>query len=132
MTERVRQGQGLPAGLYRLSSGGGDPTFFAPNGITADGVESLIYANVVLVSGGYDIVLYDADSGVFVPAGNPNPSLEGFGNEARAFADDILHQIFYRAQPEEEFPYLLVPSENRANVVDDLATLKADFVLNPD
>lgn len=130
MTQRVRDGLGLPPGLYRLGEGA-NPTFYIPNGITADRVDSLVYANVVPVSGGYDLVVYDSDSGVFVLSGNPNPSPTHFNNEAVAFADDMLRLIFNAAQEEVDFPYSLVPSETRANIVDDLATLKADFILNP-
>lgn len=131
MTERVRQGLGLPAGIYRLSKEEVAPTFFAPNGITADGVASIVCANVVPVSGSYDIVLYDGSSGVFVPGGSTEPSPSSFNHDAWAFADDILHSIFSNAQPEGEFPYSLEESSSRANIVGDLATLKADFILTP-
>lgn len=130
MTQRVRDGLGLPAGFYRLGVGAG-PTFYLPNGVTADRVDSLVYANVVPVSGGYDLVAYDAVSGVFVLSGSPNPSATHFNDEAVAFADDILRLIFNVAQGEADFPYSLVPSDTRANIVDDLTTLEADFVLNP-
>lgn len=130
MTQRVRDGLGLPAGFYRLQEGG--PTAFIPNGITADGTDSIVYANVVPVSGDqYDWIAYDAESGVFVPLGDPRPSLTSFNDEANAFIDEVLHQIFRAAHPEENLPYAVVASETLANIVDDLATLKADFVLNP-
>ena len=130
MTQRVRDGLGLPAGFYRLNSS--DPTVFVPNGITADHVESLVYANVVPVSGDrYDMVAFDAESNLFVPAGNPKTSPTGFNFDVNSFMDNVLHAIFDAAHPEGEFPYYLVPSESRANIVDDLATLQADFVLNP-
>jgi hypothetical protein len=130
MTERIRAGLGLPAGLYRLNESG--PTVYLPNGITADGVESIVYANVVPASDDrYDWVAYDAESGVFVPKGDPRTSPTGFNDEADAFIGDVLRLIFNSAHPEDEFPYSTVPSESRANIVDDLATLKADFVLNP-
>lgn len=130
MTQRVRDGLGLPAGLYRLTVDG--PTAFVPNGITADGVESIVYANVAPVSGGrYDWIAYEAESGEFVLYGDPQESPTSHNSEANAFIDDILHQIFVGANPEGEYPYRTVPSETRANIVDDLATLKADFTLNP-
>ena len=130
MTERVRQGLGLPAGLYRLTEGG-DPTVFVPNGITADGIESVVCANVTPVTGGYDWVSYDAESDVFVPTGNPNPSPTHFNDQATLFFDDILRLIFNAAQPEGDFPYKIAPSVSRANIVDDLASIEADFTLNP-
>jgi hypothetical protein len=130
MTQRVRDGLGLPAGFYRLQEGG--PTAFIPNGITADGVDSLVCANVVSVSGDrYDWVAYDEQSGVFVPRGDPRPSITSFNDDATAFIDEVLHQIFNAAHPEEDIPYRVVSSGTRANIVDDLATLQADFVLNP-
>lgn len=129
MTQRVRDGLGLPAGFYRLSSNA--PTFFAPNGITADGVDSIVYANVTPVSGDrYDLVSYDSEAGVLVPTGNPQSSPTYFNDEANAMVDEVLHQIFGDAQPEGDYPYRTVPSASRVNIVDDLATLKADFVLN--
>lgn len=130
MTERVVNGLGLPAGIYRINVGG-DPTVFVPNGITADSVESVVYANVIPVSGGYDCVLYDDSSGKFVPAGNPNPSSTHFNSEVAALFNDILRQIFLGSHHEEEYPYAIVTSESRANIVDDLATMKTDFFLNP-
>lgn len=130
MTQRVRDGLGLPAGFYRLAADG--PTVFVPNGITADGVESIVYANVVPVSGGrYDWIHYIANSGEFVPYGDPKESPTGFNQEANAFIDDVLHQIFVNANPGGVYPYRTVPSQSRANIVDDLTTLQADFVLNP-
>ena len=131
MTQRVRDGLGLPAGLYCLSSGGNNPTFFAPNGITADGVASLLYADVVPVHDGYDFVFYNSESGLFTQSGSTNPSPAAFNNDAVNFADDVLRQIFRSEQPEGEFPYRFETSESRANIVNDLTTLKADFVLNP-
>ena len=128
MTQRVRDGLGLPAGLYRMSTGA-NPTFFVPNGITADQISSLVYANVIPVTGGYDAIEYDADSGVFLPRGNPNPSPTSFNSDVAAFFDDVLHQIFFSAHPDEDFPYAIIPSETRANIVDDITTLKADFSL---
>ena len=130
MTQRIRDGLGLPAGLYRLGKGA-NPTFYLPNGATADNVESLVLANVVPVDGGYDMVAYDGDSGVFAKSGSPNPSPTHFNGEAVAFADDIIRQIFNTAHPGADFPYLLAPSDTRANIVDNLETLQADFVLNP-
>lgn len=129
MTQRVIDGLGLPAGLYRLNISGRNPTFYAPNGITADGVDSIILANVVPVTDEYDMVVYDGTSGVFAPAGSPDPSSTHFNQEALAFADDMLRQIFRSAHPEGEIPYALETSESRANIVGDLATLKADFTL---
>ena len=129
MTQRVLDGLGLPAGLYRLNVSGGNPTFYAPNGITADQVDSIILANVLPVTGGYDMVVYDGTSGVFVPAGSPNPSSTDFNLEALAFADDVLRQLFLGAHPEGRFPYSLETSESRANIVGDLAELEADFTL---
>lgn len=127
MTQRVREGMGLPAGLYRLSSDDTAPTFFAPNGITADSVASLVYANVVPVSDGYDLVLYNREG--FIPSGSQNPSPTAFNDEALTFANDVLRQIFRDAQPEGDIPYKLETSESRANIIDDLETLQADFVL---
>lgn len=127
MTQRVRDGLGLPAGFYRLNSDG--PTVYVPNGVTADGVESLVCANVVPVSGGYDMVSYDSRNDVFVKAGNPNPSPTHFNQEVATFFDDVLHQIFHTAKPEGDFPYGIGSSESRANIVDDLEDLQADFVL---
>lgn len=127
MTQRVRDGLGLPAGIYRPNESG--PTIFVPNGITNDGIESVVYANVVPVSSGYDAIAYDPNSGVYVPAGKPNPSPTHFNNEVAAYIDDVLHAIFDNAHPEGDFPYLIHPSESRANIVDDLATMKADFSL---
>lgn len=101
-----------------------------PNGITADGVDSIVYANVVPVSGDrYDWVVWDANNGAFVPEGDPKLSPTGFNNEANAFIDDVLHQIYREAHPEGEYPYSTVPSESRSNIVDDLTTLQADFLL---
>ena len=128
MTQRVRDGLGLPAGFYRLNSD--NPTFYAPNGITADGVESIVYANVVPVSGSrYDWIAYDSNNDLFVPAGNPQPSPTYFNTDANALVDDVLRGIYREAHPEGDYPYSTVPSESRANIVDDLATLKADFVV---
>ena len=131
MTQRIRDGLGLPAGLYRLNVAGSYPTFYAPNGITADRINSVIYANVIPVTGGYDFVVYDGTSGKFSKEGTPNPSSTHFNQEALNFADDILRRIFFDAHPEEEFPYSLEPSDSRANIVGDLETLQADFVLIP-
>ena len=83
------------------------------------------------MSGGYDMVIYDNGDDLYVPYGNPNPSPYHFNPEALAFAEDILRRIFIEAQPEGDFPYTLEPSESRANIVDDLATLQANFVLDP-
>lgn len=130
MTQRVRDGLGLPAGLYCLSIAGTNPTFFAPNGITPDGVASLIYANVVPVSDNYDFVMYNPETG-FAQSGSQDPSPAAFNNEAVNFADDVLRQIFREAQPEGEFPYAFETSDSRANIVDDLDTLKANFELAP-
>ena len=128
MTQRVRDGLGLPAGFYRLQNSG--PTFFVPNGITADHVESLVLANVTPVSGDrYDWVGYDRESDVFVPTGNPQSSPTYWNSEAVAFFDDQLRGIFNTAHPEGDFPYSLETSQSRANIVDDLANLQADFVL---
>ena len=127
MTQRVRDGLGLPAGFYRLNDDG--PTVYVPNGVTADGIESLVCANVVAVSGGYDMVSYDSRKDEFVKAGNPNPSPTHFNQEVATFLDDVLHQIFNSAQPEADFPYRIGSSESRANIVDDLEDLEADFVL---
>lgn len=129
MTQRVRNGLGLPAGFYRLNNDG--PTVYVPNGVTADGVESLVCANVVPVSGGYDMVSYDSRNDVFVKTGNPNPSPTHFNQEVATFLDDVLHHIFNAAQPEGDFPYKISASESRANIVDDLDTLKANFELKP-
>ena len=126
MTQRVRNGLGLPAGLYRITTGG-NPTVYVPNGITADGVESIVYANVIPVSVGYDWVFYDAESGVYVKEGNPNPSPTHYNNETAIFFDDVLRQIFDGAQPTGDFPYSIVTSETRVNIVENLETLKADF-----
>lgn len=129
MTQRVRDGLGLPAGLYRAHSG--EPTFFAPNGITADGVESIVIANVTPVSSSrYDWIAYDGESDVYVPSGSPDPSPIAFNENALAFCDDVLRAIFNAAHPTGDFPYSLGTSTSRANIVDDLATLQADFVLN--
>jgi hypothetical protein len=127
MTQRVRDGLGLPAGFYRINDDG--PTVYVPSGVTADHVESLVCANVVPVSGGFDMVSYDSTNNVFVKAGNPNPSPTHFNREASDFLDNVLHEIFNTAQPESDFPYQIVSSETRANIVDDLETLQADFVL---
>jgi len=127
MTQRVRDGLGLPAGFYRISDDG--PTVYVPSGVTADGVESLVCANVVPVSGGFDMVSYDRRNDVFVKAGSPNPSPTHFNQEATAFLDDVLRQIFNTAQTGRDFPYQIGSSESRANIVDDLETLQADFVL---
>lgn len=130
MTQRVRSGLGLPAGLYRLEADGRTPTFFAPRGITADGVASIIYANVIPVNDVYDNVWYDGVSGVFIrgeSSGAPSPA--GFNEEALNYADDVLHQIFDNAQPQGVFPYSFETSTSRAHIVDDLATLEADFTL---
>ena len=129
MTQRVRDGLGLPAGLYRLSDSGFNPTFYAPNGITADNVDSMILANVIPVTGGFDFVVYDGSSGVFAPAGAANPSSTFFNQEALAFADDIIRQIFVEAHPGGEVPYSFETSASRANIVGDLANLEADFTL---
>lgn len=130
MTQRVRDGLGLPAGFYRLQDDG--PTFFLPNGITADHVESMVLANVTPVSSNrYDWVAYDRASDVFVPTGNPQSSPTHWNAEAVAVLDDILRAIFGAVHPIEDFPYSLETSQTRANIVDDLATLKADFVLDP-
>lgn len=129
MTQRVRSGLGLPAGLYRLQAAGRSPTFFAPQGITADGVASIIYANVIQVNDAYDNVLYDGNSGVFVAGGSSAASPAGFNDEAVAFAEDVLRLIFNDAQPQGVFPYSLETSTSRANIVGDLATLEADFTL---
>ena len=127
MTQRVRDGLGLPAGFYRVNEDG--PTVYVPNGVTADHVESLVCANVVPVSGGYDMVSYDSRNDVFVKAGNPNPSPTHFNQEVATFLDDMLRRIFNTAHPEGDFPYKIGPSKSRANIVDDLETLQADFVL---
>lgn len=129
MTERVLNGLGLPAGIYRINSGG-SPTVFVPNGITADHVESVVYANVVPMAGGYDNILYDDTSNAFVPSGDPNPSPTHFNKDVVAFFDNVLHELFGSAQPVENFPYSIVSSESRANIVDDLTTMKADFFLD--
>lgn len=130
MTQRVKDGLGLPAGLYRLEASGITPTFFAPNGITADGVASIIYANVISINGSYEKVNYDGDSGVFVAEGSPAASPAAFNNEAVDFVDDVLHQIFNEAQPGIDLPYTFEASTSRANIVVDLATLEADFTLS--
>lgn len=131
MTQRVRDGLGLPAGLYCLGTGDTGPTFYAPNGITADGVPSIILANVVQVVNGYDSVAYNGATHVFFEYGSPNPSPYHFNGEAYAFADDIIRQIFRAAHPEGEYPYSLEQSSSRANIVGDLDTLVADFTLAP-
>lgn len=129
MTQRVRDGLSLPAGLYRLNEDG--PTAFVPNGITADNVDSIVLANVTPVSGDrYDMVAYDDQSDVFVPSGNPQSSPTHYNSEARTFMDDVLREIFFAAHPEGNFPYFLETSESRANIVDDLTTLKANFYLD--
>lgn len=127
MTQRVRDGLGLPAGIYRINDDG--PTVYVPSGVTADGVESLVCANVVPVSSGYDMVSYDSRENVFVKAGNPNPSPTHFNPEVTIFLEDVLRQIFNTAQPGGNFPYQIGSSQSRANIVDDLETLQADFVL---
>ena len=128
MTQRVRNGLGLPAGLYRTNNE--NPTFFVPNGITADGIESLVYANVVPVSGGnYDLISYDSNADLFVPAGNPQPSPTHFNDEIASFASDVLWEIWIASHSEGDFPYKIVASESRVNIVDDLAAMKADFIL---
>ena len=115
-----------------MGTGVADPTFFAPNGITADGVSSLIYANVVPVEGGYDRVFYNSETGSLTRGGgSASPSPAAFNTETVNFADEVLRQIFRSAQPEGEFPYRFETSESRANIVNDLANLKADFILNP-
>lgn len=128
MTQRVRDGLGLPAGLYRLKEGGG-PVVFVPNGITADRIESVVYATVVPMSGGYDIVIYDDNDDLYVPGGDPNPSPTSHNDQAAGFFDDILRQIFNAAQPAGDFPYQIAASDTRAKIVDDLATIKVDFIL---
>lgn len=130
MTQRIRDGLGLPAGLYRANGGG--PVVFVPNGITADRVESIVYADVTPVSGGYDYVVYEPGDDVYIPGGNPNPSATHFNSEIAMFFDNILHDIFNAAQPEGDFPYSIRASDSRANIVDDLATLQVDFFLDPD
>lgn len=130
MTQRVRDGLGLPAGIYRLHTSG--PTAYVPNGITADGVESIVYANVVPVSGDrYDWVNYNAESGVFVPTGNPQPSPTSFNDDAAGFINEVLREIFFTAHPGVDLPYLVAASDSRVNIVDDLATFRADFILHP-
>lgn len=130
MSQRVRDGLGLPAGLYRFN-GDDAPTVFVPNGITADDVDSIVYANVIPVSGGnYDLIVWDANTDALVPQGNPHPSPTDFNNEVNALLDDVLHELFRAGQPEGEYPYMTVPSDSRANIVNDLTTLKADFVLD--
>ena len=131
MTQRVQAGLGLPAGLYCLGTNDTGPTFYAPNGITADGVPSIILANVVQVVNGYDSVAYNGATHVFFKYGSPNPSPYNFNGEAMAFAEDVIRQIFNTAQPEGEFPYSFETSSSRANIVGDLDTLVADFTLNP-
>lgn len=131
MTQRVRDGLGLPAGFYRLGVDGTTPTFYAPNGITADGIASLVYANVVPVEGGYDSVMYDSRDSSFITTGSSNPSPAYFNNEALNFADDIIRSIFRDAHPEVNMPYTLETSDSRANIVGDLETLVADFTLIP-
>lgn len=128
MTQRVRDGLGLPAGIYRINSGGA-PTIFVPNGITADGVESIVMACVVSASGGYDVVLYDDNSGVYVPGGSPSPSPTNFNSDVATTFENTLGVIFIEAHPGGEIPYKITPSESRANIVADLSTMKADFDL---
>lgn len=129
MTQRIRDGLGLPAGIYRINKGGA-PTVFVPNGITADGVESIVMANVIAVGDGYDVVIYDDNSDVFAPAGSPAPSPTQFNGEVAEMFADILGGIYIDAHPEGEIPYAVEPSESRANIIDDLATMKADFFIN--
>lgn len=130
MTQRIRNGLGLPAGLYRTNGGG--PVVFVPNGITADGVDSIVYSDVTPVSGGYDYVVYDSVNDRYIRGGNPNPSATHFNKEIAVFFDDILRTIFNAAQPEGDFPYKISASESRAKIVDDLATLQVDFFVDPD
>ena len=128
MTQRVRDGLGLPAGIYRVDVGGGGPVVYVPNGITADGVESFVCANVVPVSGGYDGIVWDNESDVYALLGNPNPSPTHFNDEFANFFADTLREIFSAAQPGDS-PYFVKASENRANIIADLANMKADFYL---
>lgn len=124
MTERVRQGQGLPAGMYIIK--GYSRTFYLPNGVTADNVASIVVAVVTPVNQGYGWVYSNGDEG-FISQGE-SPSSTDYNDEATAMCDDVLHQIWGLDHEDfSTFPYSLETSRSYAHIVDDLSTLQADF-----
>ena len=87
-------------------------------------------ANVIDLGAGYDVVVYDDNNNKFAPAGSPAPSPTKSNGEVAAMFSDILGGIYINAHPEGKIPYAIKPSESRANIIDDLATMKADFFIN--
>lgn len=127
MTQRVRDGLGLPAGLYRVR--GVAPTFYVPNGITADNVASIVVAVVTPVEQQYAWVYSNGNEG-FIAQGEGD-SLTYFNNESVEMCSDVLHQIWSLDHEDySTFPYNLETSSSYARVINDLSTLQAEFFLD--